>query len=171
MPGTLTTTNGNRLQHRQIEFGTLLQIFRHFLGGHRNAEQAFGALSSENRARRVFHSENGVAGVWCARGEYFLDGKNPRVSGIFRGETRAGKFRVHARETKAERFLNSAIEPQGTQRAQREGQPVSREGGEEDAGRGRAWGGEKPAYAFRYAMKPWLRRGAAGSLWHGSPDP
>jgi len=106
MPGTLTTTYGNRANDRQIEIYEVLQIFRHFWGGQCKCRREFV------RARKIFlggidfSSENAPRRRERIAYEYFLDGKILRGRGFLRGETRAGIFRARGWDKKY--FLGGA---------------------------------------------------------------
>ena len=75
MPGTLTTTYGNRANARQLELKEVLQIFRHFFCRHAFWCGEFVLRLQKSRTRSDFSSENDVRP--CARDvyKYFLDVK------------------------------------------------------------------------------------------------
>lgn len=75
MPGTLTTTYGNRANARQLELRTVLQIFRHFFCRHHFWRGAFVQRIQKSRARIDFPSENGIRRRTRNVYKYFLDGK------------------------------------------------------------------------------------------------
>ena len=86
MPGTLTTTYGNRANDRQIEIYEGRQIFRHFF-----CRQTFWCAEfvhnlQKSRTPRDFSPENHVSRSARNVHKYFLDGKIFQRRDVCRGK-------------------------------------------------------------------------------------
>ena len=108
MPGTLTTTYGNRANARQLELRKSLQLYRHFFYRHPFWCGEFVLSVQKSRTRSDFSSENDMWRRSRNVYKYFLDGKileprktqrenisekyfaNENPARIFRGENGGG---------------------------------------------------------------------------------